>query len=425
MRCFVCDGTEWTNVDKYRMKPHGMSMCNGCGVVSYPKKYKTEEEIKAHYRTGYRPAPNAMNLFSGERKLYYHEVLLAPLLEEWKKAGVKPVIGEIGAAMGLFLSWIRHKVPGCQVSGTELTTSFRRVAFHEFGIELTEEFDFSKKYDLIASYHVLEHQTDPDIWLRRYAEALSPSGVLYLSTPIWFREATNFGQAGFDLEYYWAPDHINCWSEEHLEQVIRRAGLAILHKNDNIYGNTYILKQDDQIKPIDKLWDVNAYENTMEKMITCWKAIEENDTALAIATYPNCPKAWVHHYELERGRFHKDSAALASFLEQAIAACPNTADTLTMAGDIYTRYEKFQEAYKLFERALRRKPNNPTILMAMSNCIRQTALREKDEKERIVLLKEALRILERVRETSVELSNQATSWMYHDQSLIPMENETK
>ena len=196
MRCPACNGTEWKNVDQYRVKPEGMSACQNCFFVSYPKKYKTEEEIKEYYRKEYRQPPTAANLFSGERKLYYHEVILKPLIEEWKAQGLtKPVVGEVGSAIGMFLNWMKIKMPEAEIHGTELTTSFRRVAFHEFGIQLNEEFDFTRRYDLVVSYHVLEHQLDPDIMLARYAHTLSERGVMYLSTPVWFREATNFVQA--------------------------------------------------------------------------------------------------------------------------------------------------------------------------------------------------------------------------------------
>ncbi len=426
MRCPVCEGTEWKNVDQFRIKPSGMAQCQGCGFVSYPKKYQSEDQIKAHYRNEYRAAPTVMNLFSGERKLYYHEAILGPLLKEWKEGGlIEPVVGEIGAAMGMFLNWLKIKVPGAQVYGTELTTTYRRVAKHEFGLDLTEEFDFKRSYDLIVSYHVLEHQMDPDLMLYRYAEALKPSGVMYLSCPVWFREATNFGQSGFDLEYYWAPDHINCWSEEHLEYVIKKAGLEILFKNTDIYGNSYILKRAVAEPSFDPKWDVNKYAQIVERLHKCWKLTQENETALAIETYPNCPNAWIHHYELHRSKFHENSAELEKFIQSGIAACPNTSDMLNFAGDVMTRYEKWDLAFDYFTRALRRKPNSPTILMAMSNCLRQKALREKDQVLKETLLNQALGILAHVRATSLELSATAISWMYHDQSLITIPGEVK
>lgn len=422
MRCPICNGNDWKNIDEHRISKQGMSVCTGCGFVSYPNKYQTKEQIKAHYRKDYRPAPTNHNMFSGERKLWYHEVFLRNLIEEWKKSGVKPRIGEVGAAMGMFLAWMKEQIDCELIHGTEWTTSFRRVAFHEFGIKLDEDFNFNDKYDLIVSFHVLEHQMDPDSELKAYRDCLTPSGLIYLSTPVWFREATNFGQSGFDLEYYWAPDHINCWSEEHLEHIFAKVGLEPVFKNTNVYGNTYLLKKvDPQVKEI--TWTAEKSESIAEKMKKCWMLLQQNETALAIETYPNCPSAWVNHFEMHRAEFNKRPDELEKFLNQGIAACPNTADTLTLAGDIMSRYEKYENSFEIYTKALERKPNNPTILMAMSNCFRQMALREKDPEKKIELFKKALSILYRVKSTSVELANMATSWIYHDVANIPMEGE--
>lgn len=424
MRCIVCNGDKWTNVDQFRIKPSGMHQCDSCGFVSYPEKYKSYEEIRDYYRASYRQAPNISNLTSGERKLWYHERVLRPLIEEWKKAGLKPVVGEIGSAMGMFLKWMTEQID-CEVHGTEWTTSYRRVAYHEFGIKLDEEFDFSRKYDLIASYHVLEHQQDADEWLKKYLDCLSPNGVMYLSTPIWFRELANFGAQGFDIEYYWHPDHINAWSEEHLEHIIARAGASILFKNTDIYGNTYLLKAGPKevTTTATREWNNGKYRGDLEKIFTCWKLIQENKTAAAIEAWPNCITAWINHFELHRTQFNKDKPEMNRFLNQMVHACPNSSDAYTMAADVAARYEDYDGAYDLFSKAAVKKPNNPTLLMGMANARRQKALRTKDPKEKVSLLTESLEISRAIRASSIEMANQITTWIYHDEALLPMEGE--
>jgi SAM-dependent methyltransferase len=423
MRCIVCNGTVWENVDHVRVNKKGMCLCTGCGFISYPEKYKTEDEIKQHYRSSYRQAPTAHNLFTGERKLYYHEHFLRPLIEEWKKAGKKPVVGEIGSAMGMFLAWISAQLECSHIHGTELTTTFRRVAHHEFGIKLDEDFDFSRKYDLIVSYHVLEHQLDADKWLSRYADALSESGVMYLGTPVWFREATNFGSAGFDLDYYWAEDHINCWSEAHLETIIRKAGLKILLKNDNVYGNTYLLSRKEGKEITPHIHNAGRYKEIAEKIKECWKAIQLNETALALETYPNCPAAWINHYEMNRANFDKNKPELEKFMAKAHQSCPNTNDTIMLVGDIHRRYENFEKAYAFFKLAEQRKPNNPTCLLAMANAVREKAIRTKDPKVAGDLFRQSLELTQQVKGTSMEMVAQAQTWIFHDQARIPMEGE--
>jgi SAM-dependent methyltransferase len=425
MKCPVCDGEEWQNVDKYRLKPQETHMCSGCGFVSYPTKYKSKEEILEYYRKDYRKPPNVTNLYSGERKLHYHESFLGPLFGAWKKDGkTKPVIGEVGAAYGVFLNWLKtYHFPEAELHGTELTTSFRRIAFHEYGLRLEEELP-KKKYDMICSYHVLEHQQEPDKELAMYVDMLAPGGFVYLSTPIWFREAMNFGSSGFDIEYYWHPDHINAWSEEHLEAIIDKAGLQIVLKNDDIYGNTYLLqvKKDDSHKVFS--FDPDKCLVQMERLYGAWQALQEGDTAMALEAWPNCPAAWITHYEISRASLHKlGFPAIQEFFEKAIAACPNGPEALSLAGDVSTRYEQYDIALTYLTRALQRKPNNPTVLMAMGNCFRQKALREKDLIKREQFFKESVNIGQFVRQTSLEVAGHATTFLYHDQAMLPFEGE--
>ncbi len=427
MICPICrtEPSAWKDISEFRLKkvdPKGKKiefvMCETCGFVTYLGRYQTEAEIKAYYKKEYRPAPQAQNLFTGERKLQYHAHFLAPLFEEWKKAEIDaPVIGEIGSAHGMLLNWIKHCIPYAEIHGTELTETYRRVAFHEYGIKLQDELPKDKKYDLLVSYHVLEHQLDPDLRLQEYASMLKDNGLFYLSCPIWFRDANN--NSTFDIEYYWAPDHINSWSEEHLEWIIAKAGLEVVHKDTAIYGNTYLLKKvsTNVQQPV---WDINKNLKIVKDLFDTWIALQENDTARAIATYPNCISAWIHHYELNKGNFHKDLKALNKFLDDAVAACPHSADALTFKGDVLSRYDRYEEAHNAFNLALKKKPNNPTILMGVANCYRKRAMKEKDPVKRELMLRDAINIGRMIMSISTESMGQSLSWVYHDCALLPV-----
>jgi 2-polyprenyl-3-methyl-5-hydroxy-6-metoxy-1,4-benzoquinol methylase len=428
MRCPICDtDNQWTNVDQYRLRkvdekgnPINMCQCDGCGFVSYPSKYQSEDQIKEHYRSSYRTAPQATALFTGERKLQYHNFFLTPLFEEWKKAGLtNPVVGEIGSAYGMLLNWIRQQVPGAEVHGTELTTTYKRVAYHEYGLRLTDDFDMSRKYDLIISYHVLEHQLDPDKRLKEYASCLKDGGIFYLSAPIWFRELSNSGGAGFDIEWYWAPDHINGWAQEHLEEVIAKAGLEIIMRNTEVYGNTYILKK--ATTPYEKkTFDAAKYKKDIEKIFTAWKLHQENKSKEAIELWPNLPSAWTNHYEYRRSEFHKSRAETDKYLSAAIESCPNSSETLLFVADIMTRYERYDEAFDVLSRGLKKKPNSPPMLMGIANCYRMKALKEQDEKKKAELYAKSVNTLRFLLNVSSESLSQALTWIYADEANLPI-----
>lgn len=412
---------QWENVDQYRTKKVGMHMCKSCGLVQYPSKYKSKEEIKEYYRKNYRPGPQVNSLYTGERKLQYHAYFLAPLFKEWQDRGlVAPVIGEVGSAYGIFLNWMKQQFPNADIQGTELTESYRRVAYHEFGLKLGEELDKNKKYDMLATYHVLEHMLDPHKELEDYYTMLKDDGVLYLSVPIWFREANNSAMPGFDVEIHWAEDHINSWSEEHLEHMITRAGFKIHMKNDNIYGNTYILKKHLPNQAPCPEFKVDEYKEKIKKLWALHGYLQEADTVKAIETWPNCPTAWMSHYEYNRQKFHKSPEDLKAFFKKAKESCPNSADVLLLIGDIQTRYEQYSDALATFHEAMKRKPNNDNILMGISNCYRMMAHKSKDEKEKERLLRESINVLRFLMNVSTQSLAQAISWSYQDQAQLPI-----
>ncbi len=429
MRCLVCNSTDkWKNIDHVRLKPHGMCMCMGCAFVSYPKKYQTQEEIKAHYRSDYRKAPNVQHTYSGERKLHYHHSFLGEMFEQWREAGREPVIGEIGSAFGMLLDWIKKfHFPNGDISGTEWGLGNRMVAREEYGLELTDDLDWSKKYDLLISYHVLEHMMDADKALEQYSAALKDDGFLYLSCPIWFRDAANSGQIGFDLEYHWAPDHINCWSEQHLEYLFAKANLEIVKKNDKTYGNTYLLKRSQKaLTPAIDTWTPDALLATCQNLHDAWQALQSNETAVAIEKHPNYPTAWAQHYELMRAPMHKQGwPAIHAFLNQAVAACKNTGDTLVFAADIASRYNQFDYAIDYFARALEIKPNSPNILIGLANVHRQKSMLTKDPAEKNACLRECIKILRHVRATSMELAPQAVTWLFRDEANLNYDGAVK
>jgi len=280
MTCVICDHDEWMDVDHLRdlekkdNKKIGMAICKSCGFISYPSKYKSKEEILAYYRKNYRSGPPTFNNFvTGTRKLHYHSFFLKEVFQLWndnKKEA--PVIGEVGAALGMVLNMYREIFPKAEVHGTELTVSYRNVAFHEYGIRLGDELPQDKKYDLLMTYKVAEHQMDIDKELFNYRDLLKDDGYLYISVPTWFEVLENFGLGGFDLGYYYHPDHINAWSKKLFESLLKKTGFQIIKYDNYMYGDTYLCKKTEPVALTKD--DFEDYQDIIKKMETIKKISE-------------------------------------------------------------------------------------------------------------------------------------------------------
>lgn len=430
MKCPNCGGDHWENVDNFRLKPAGMGLCTSCGFVSYPAKWKTKEEIFAHYRTSYRNPPTHANLFACERKNHFHHKFLAETFEAWKKEkNEAPAICEVGAAFGASLNFFRQVFPKADVSGTELTTSMRRNAAHEFGIKLSEDIDESKTYDMIMSYKVLEHQVDPHLELERYARLLKPGGLLYMSVPTWFKTLYNFGMSGFDLEYYFDPNHINVWTREVFESMLNRAGFEIVKADQVIYSSTYLCRVNPEMKkgPMVK-HDPTVIKVALGNIKAAFLAFQENNFKKAIEIWPDYPQAHVSHAEMSRKILGEKGWAefSAQIIEPALKACPESSDILVMATDFAMRAGELQAATKFAEKALLWKPENPVSLSHLVNIMRELALKAKDPKEKLHYFIQAREIASHWRHVSGQHFKEATDLILFFNSKIPFagENET-
>lgn len=431
-RCPICDTVgSWKNVDKYRVTPKGMHICENCGFVFYPEKYMSEDEAKDYYKDDYRQPPSIGNAYTGQRKLHMHSHFLSDLMDRWQKDGKDdPVVCDIGAAYGMFLNWFRSYFPKGDYYGTEFAEAYRRNAWQEYQIKLTHDFDKSKKYDLIASFKVAEHQLDIDKRLREYVECLKDGGYIYISVPTWFHKMTNFGTDGFDLEYYYHPDHINVWTKGLFETLLKKVGLKIVKFDDWMYDETYLCVRDDSLMDESPVYEnVNDIEQRLAAIKMAWDKYQARDFEGALNSFPNFFEGWSAYYEINRMKAHEAGQQKMpwdfieeKFINPMIEHCPHSLSSLRLAVDLNMRYDRFAEAVEIIKTALGHRPNQSIFLMALSHCFRQLAMREIDGKKKHEYLIEARNVCRYIREIDMQMNTECTNWIYQDNAGLPVPN---
>lgn len=422
VRCICCDTIgQWQNVDEFRYKPSQMHMCRTCGFITYPDVIMNGEKLKEHYKEEYRPAPGVNNLFSSERKLHYHVQFLDDLFKEWdQKQKKNPNILEIGAAIGLFLNFARGRYPKGSVYGTELTKSFVRCAFWIYKLKLEPDADWTKKYDLIMSYKVAEHQPDIDVQLRKYREALTKDGRLYISVPTWFKTLSNFGSQGFSLEYYYDKNHVNVWSRNLFERLLMRSGFTIVKENHSMYDDSYLCKVETPAE-VPALDDPAKRLEELKKIFEAAKAFDEGKYSQAIGAWNNFPEAHSHFYEMNRAKAHQEGwdHILKNHIERALEACPDNPNITLFAGDIHMRYDKWDEAIQLFDKTLQLRPYDVQALMAIGNCLRARSKAAPNPHAQIKLRHDAMNLTRVVEKNSLQSRYDAINWAMSDAAEIP------
>jgi tetratricopeptide (TPR) repeat protein len=429
-RCPICN-TEapWKNVDEYRIKPSGMSLCMTCGFVSYPDVILSTDKLKEFYREEYRDVPTVQNLYAGERKLHYHNEFLSEVFHEWASQGfITPTVCDIGAAFGLFLAWFKKQLPHAQLHGTELTLSFRRNAWHEHKFKLTEEMDTSIKYDFISSYKVAEHIPNIDKEIRKYAECLSDRGLLYISVPCWFDTLNNFGATGFSLEYYYHKNHINVWSRKLFETLLKKCGLEIIKQDHVFYDSTYLCKRNDALMSVVPVYDdPNEVLSNLDRIKKAAIAFDNSQFELATQLWPNFPDAQIGKYESKRQQYHQQGfdGLHENYLKQLLKDCPNSSVAMIFCADICMRYSKWDFAIEYLDKGLKMRPNDPGALTALAHCFRQLGNAATHPKEKTKWLEEARTATRYLKTVSIQNSHDCITWIYNDNARIPMPGEVE
>ncbi|MFG6100447.1 class I SAM-dependent methyltransferase [Leptothoe sp. ISB3NOV94-8A] len=200
--------------------------CQCCGVVAFSPR-PTDEELQAFYNSGYHDdfSKSAMadTLFAQNRYQALEKVLrrYAPDLV----ATPRQTLLDVGCGTGDFL--MAAQQADWSVTGTDLATAAVERANQKIGGKVFQGditvLDLpSCAYDLITSYHVIEHLLEPVTQLRRCYELLTTGGVLFLETP-------NIGSLGARLRgKQWShiipPEHIIYFSPFSLKYALNQAG---------------------------------------------------------------------------------------------------------------------------------------------------------------------------------------------------------
>jgi len=142
---------------------------------------------------------------------------------------------DVGAGDGHLVYLMR--VGGYDAYGVEMHDIRRRYAKARFDVDLIpglfEDFQPDQfpapTFDVIHLSHVLEHLLDPLACLRKCAALCRKGGVIHVVVPN--MAAWSVRRLG-TLHYLFSPGHINHFSFEHLEALVRLAGFEVRYKTE-------------------------------------------------------------------------------------------------------------------------------------------------------------------------------------------------
>lgn len=181
MSCSVCGGesrglaTTKSGFDLLR--------CTKCALV-FCSPLPTTAELNAYYQGFAYARPPEDEL---ARQVAYTEGGTSALLDEIEELTIRPIqkVLDYGGGLGFFANALsQHFTDVALFDLDSHARDFARERFpHRFRVIDQAEQALAEKYDLILLNQVIEHVPDPVSFLRSFARALEPDGILLVTTP--------------------------------------------------------------------------------------------------------------------------------------------------------------------------------------------------------------------------------------------------
>jgi 2-polyprenyl-3-methyl-5-hydroxy-6-metoxy-1,4-benzoquinol methylase len=138
---------------------------------------------------------------------------------------------DVGCGNGGFI--IACQNAGYEATGVDISTEAVAIAIERGGKALAVDFlsyNFQQRFDIISMWDVIEHLSDPLIFLNRARELLNPGGALIIKTPAVGKRALALARllpakSGAILN---TPHHVQFWTETSMTELLTRARFPIV-----------------------------------------------------------------------------------------------------------------------------------------------------------------------------------------------------
>ncbi len=246
-RCILCHEKKYELVKrKLRGGDESRSVvkCLSCGMQQLFPLPSIEEDkkfynINAHDKE-ITPQYDIQGLY--DKFKYYNLSHVRYLIDfgikkEWKML-------DVACGYGFFISMMREK--GYIFDGIEISDDRSQYCLQYnpemrlYRLNLLEDsipIDLMGKYDLLTMFHLLEHLTDPLLYLEKLRKLLKPGGLLFVELPnvsnIMMDASKEFN------DFFFFRDHVAYYSPQNLVTVLEKSGFEVLSvKGNQLYGLT-------------------------------------------------------------------------------------------------------------------------------------------------------------------------------------------
>lgn len=271
LSCGSLDYTSITNVGQFNIATN-VVLCKSCGFMFLSPRW-TKARYDSFYINEYE---NYYPRQSDAKELSYKLAkLIADRLTSFNNDLAYNNILDIGCGFGDTLLYLKefhfpnanyHAIEPSKVCIDYLRQNDINIISET--VDSDWHTDNRKRFDLIIMRHVLEHFLDPNIALRKVAEALKEEGIAYIAVPDAYHPISPLNN------YYFRAVHVSYFNKDSISSFVESAGLEILELKDNLNGELFLIAKKSITKK-DK-HPFNIYDKQMEIIKSTYA--KENET---------------------------------------------------------------------------------------------------------------------------------------------------
>lgn len=207
-QCPNCKSSQITTLRGY--KAHYLSKCKKCGLVF------------SHTLPNYEEIVNVYDNYS--RDDYLSDVTIKrynELLDSFEKYRKTNKLLDIGCGIGYFLEVAKQR--GWEVYGTEFSDKAVEIC-KEKGINmfqgaLTKDTYNENEFDIITTFEVIEHISNPHEIMQYIPLFLRPKGLFYLTTPNYNSLIRILQKNQWDVFAY--PEHLDYYTKRSIKSLLK------------------------------------------------------------------------------------------------------------------------------------------------------------------------------------------------------------
>jgi SAM-dependent methyltransferase len=214
--CLVCGSERVAPLGKF-YAAKGLVKCRSCGFV-FMERIPTAEELQAHY---------SQYAYSGEGYLSPWTVKsYNVLLDEFERYRSNGRLLDVGCGRGWFLREAAKR--GWEVYGTEYSETAVRLCEAD-GIRMKlGKLDPSSfngmKFDVVTSFEVIEHISDPVDEMTKIRSLLRDGGLFYCTTPNFNSVMRYYLGTRYNVIEY--PEHLSYYTPATIHRLMKRCGFT-------------------------------------------------------------------------------------------------------------------------------------------------------------------------------------------------------